>query len=260
MKNQEVQAYYNKFSKGFENDFVKGNQRVFCQIQFVESLLHADISRVLIIGCGYGDLVPYIRKKLGEEIEIYGVDIGDEGIAVAKRAFAKGNNHFLVEDITKNEISLSGKFDLIIFPDCYEHLPTSERPVVHQHLSKLLSDDGMVALTVPSLTKQADLRRRGEGLQIVDEDVSLEDCLQLATDVEGKLAYFSLKTAWKAGDYYHVLICRKRSEPDLLRVWFDLPLFHPSKTWFGSSGILEKRISPYRRLMRSIRIKKLKSA
>lgn len=47
----------------------------------------------------------------------------------------------------------------------------------------LLDDRGKVILTVPSPAHQEYLHRKGEGLQIIDEDVTLENLVCMAGEV-----------------------------------------------------------------------------
>ena len=60
----------------------------------------------------------------------------------------------------------------------------------------------------PRAAKQAALAKAGKGLQIVDEIVTVQDLLTLATSVAGELAYLSLVSVWNRNDYIHAAIAR----------------------------------------------------
>ncbi|MBK1833414.1 class I SAM-dependent methyltransferase [Roseibacillus ishigakijimensis] len=257
MKSETVKKYYDKFSEKFEKDVVYGNLRVEYQKHFLKGVTHPGIQSVLIIGAGYGDLAPVIRKKVGPEARILGLDISSDAIDRANKLFSNEKTRFRVCDICADEDELEGTYDLIIFPDCYEHLPRESRPTVHRKLAMHSHRGTRIVLTVPSLSKQAALRANGEGLQIVDEDVSVEDCLQLAKDVDGYLASFQQKSIWKSCDYYHILICVGEESLQDRNPTTD-GFFMTKLGAFSPQGTLERRLRPYRRLAQMLRERELR--
>jgi len=93
--------------------------------------------------------------------------------------------------------------------DVYEHFPADKRPEVHAALARLLTDDGVVILSVPSPKHQAFLRvERPEGLQPVDEDITHAEVTRLAEDLGGEVAYLKNVTIWRPGDYSHAVVQR----------------------------------------------------
>jgi hypothetical protein len=101
---------------------------------------------------------------------------------------------------------LKGKYQVIILPDVYEHIPKMHRETLHAKLSNLLSEDGKIVITIPSPGNQHSLYEKGPGLQIVDKIVTLEDLVKLANDVGGTLTYFNTISVWETNDYIHAMI------------------------------------------------------
>jgi hypothetical protein len=98
---------------------------------------------------------------------------------------------------------------VIVLPDVYEHVPIADRPAVHQRLDSWLADNGRLILTLPSPAYQQFLRQRGEGLQIVDEVVTLDDLQRLATDVNCVITHYALISAFRTNDYIHAILERQ---------------------------------------------------
>ena len=71
-----------------------------------------------------------------------------------------------------------------------------------------MASGGRLLLTVPSPFHQKALTARGESLQVVDEVVSIEDLLKLASDIGGRLTYFQMISVWCVNDYIHAMIER----------------------------------------------------
>jgi len=141
--------------------------------------------------------------------------------------------------------SIDGKWDVIILPDVYEHIPKDARATLHQKIDQLLTERGRILVTVPSPGKQASLYATGEGLQIVDEIVTLEDLHVVARSVGGVLTYFNMISVWETDDYIHAAIqrgaerVRSIQPPDLipLKGW-------PRRTlWMRAKDFLDYRLS-----------------
>ena len=71
-----------------------------------------------------------------------------------------------------------------------------------------MSARSICILTLPSPSHQRHLADQAEGLQIIDEIVTLADLLVFAQDVGGELSYFNMIHVWRANDYIHAVIER----------------------------------------------------
>lgn len=67
--------------------------------------------KILEIGCANGELIYFLKKKLGNKIQFYGFDIRQDLLNKAKKKLP--DVHFKKVDITK-KIKISEKFDIII--------------------------------------------------------------------------------------------------------------------------------------------------
>ncbi len=197
--------FYDEFSKKLVSDYISGNPRVKAQLAFFEAIVDKSTKSILVVGCGIGDVTYKLAQKYNFT-KVVGVDISTQNINTAKKLFSGTNLEFRCLNIITD--TLDDKWDLVLFPDVYEHIPTSTRSSLHESLSQILSKNGACAFTCPTVEHQAKLRKSGEELQIVDEDVTLKDLDKLANDVGARLVFFSYICVWSNGDYFHSLISR----------------------------------------------------
>lgn len=201
-----VKDYYDKFSPRFINDLVAGNARVKQQLRFFAEAIPSSTARILVIGCGSGEGAYSIAKSIARNAKVVALDISSENITMAKALFRHDNITYLELDVLSGGIE--GKWDVIVLPDVYEHIPLAGRRSLHEKINDLLDDRGKVILTVPSPAHQDCLRRKGEGLQIIDEDVTLEDLVCMAGEVVAELTYFVYVSVWNSNDYIHAILER----------------------------------------------------
>jgi len=201
-----VQEFYDNFSQKFINDYVYENPRIQQQVEFFANAIPPHTSKLLVIGCGSGQGAHYIATKVAKNARILAVDISSENIKLANSLFPHKNIEYRQVDVTSAPIE--GEWDAIVFPDVYEHIPIASRDNLHSQLNKLLSKKGMILLTIPSPGKQESLYATGEGLQVVDEIVTIEDLLKIGKDVDGVLTYFRMISVWNTNDYIHAIVER----------------------------------------------------
>ena len=67
---------------------------------------------ILDVGCGLGDLVPYLEMHYGSEFEYLGLDIADSLINQARYMYKKNNVNFICSEMT--EFSTNENFDIVI--------------------------------------------------------------------------------------------------------------------------------------------------
>jgi len=202
---REVEAYSDEFSQRFLKDIVEGNRRVDCQLALLSSAIPLDVRAVLVIGFGSGQGAHHVAA-VARDATITGVDISTENQRIAQTLFAHPRIQYRKLDVTKDH--LDGIYDVVILPDVYEHIPATSRREFHAQLNRLLAPAGRLILTLPSPGHQSMLRNRGEGLQIVDETVTLDDLIKLACEVNGAVTYFNSISVWGSNDYLHAVIER----------------------------------------------------
>ena len=201
-----TQRFYDQFSSRFVRDYVWGNLRVERQLKFLAAAIPPAVRTALVIGCGSGESARFVAHRVARGSTVLGVDISSESLRLARALNSHPRVRYEQLDVLSDE--LEGIFDVVILPDVYEHIPAAMRRVLHQKLDGALAEEGRVLLTFPSPGHQAALAAAGEGLQIVDEVVTLDDMRDLARDVRAELTYFNLISVWRANDYVHAGITR----------------------------------------------------
>ena len=202
--NPHIKDYYDDFVGHLVQDFIQGNPRLEVQYDFIRDSLSPMVNNVLIIGCGSGESAYLIASKFAPRAQVLAVDISSENIKAAESLFKHDRITYRVMDVTQ-ELP-DGRFDIILLPDVYEHIPRESRGSLHASLQKLLSPHGLILITIPSQSHQENLIRLGTGLQVIDEIVSMEDLQLLARDIDGHLVYYCLVNVFKKGDYVHAII------------------------------------------------------
>tara|TARA_R100000027_G_scaffold38198_1_gene28154 strand:+ start:3414 stop:4178 length:765 start_codon:yes stop_codon:yes gene_type:complete len=203
----EISKFYDKFNDRLLKDYVYGNLRVQKQLSFFQTLINRSGLNILVVGCGIGDVTFELAKNRSKPDKVLGVDISSKNINLACRLFANDNLEYRRCDIISE--NLEDGWDLILFPDVYEHIPTDLRSKLHYQLKGLLKPEGIVALTCPTVQHQNYLRERGEGLQVVDEDVTVRDLDVLASDLNGYItSYAHVRFPRAPHQYFHATIAR----------------------------------------------------
>ena len=202
----EVTSFYDEFSARLVRDYVHGNKRVDAQIAFLRDAIGPETERIVVIGCGSGEVAHYVAGHIAKRARILAVDISPTNIRIAQLLFPHRRIEYRCADALNTPIQ--GSWDVIVLPDVYEHIPLEVREKLHANLKPMLSTRGRVLLTLPSPGHQAMLRERGEGLQIVDETVTLNDLTTMADDLGATLTYFAMVTVFNTSDYVHAVIER----------------------------------------------------
>ena len=241
----EVEAFYDSFSRKFVEDIVEGNERVDQQLSFFSRAIPMGVKSVLVIGCGSGQGAHFIAT-IFPSAKLLAVDISSENLRLAQNVFA----HPRIEYRQVNVIAdpLDGEFEVIVLPDVYEHIPKEARNVLHERFDRLLTPSGRILFTVPSPGKQNSLYATGEGLQIVDEIVTLEDLNLVAHDVSGVLTYFNMVSVWETSDYIHAVVERGVEPIRLVEEADKLPIkgWSPRTIWTRGKDFLGYRFGLYR--------------
>ncbi len=202
----QVELFYDEFSRRFIEDIVLKNERVARQLRFWSSAIPRSAQSVLMIGFGSGQGAHFIASEIAQSSVVTAVDISSDNLRIATGLFGHPRVRYQKLDAVNDLIE--GTFDAIVLPDVYEHIPVQSRPMLHSTLDRLLDPNGRLFITVPSPGKQDALRTSGQGLQIVDETVTLGNLVKLAGDVGGSLTYFNLISVWQTNDYVHAVVER----------------------------------------------------
>lgn len=200
--------FYDTFNSRLLKDYIRGNKRVSEQRCFFFKTLRAEHKRILVVGCGLGDITANIAQRMKDSF-VLGLDISPENISVAQKLFSLPNLEYRLCNVIDDDIE--DNWDIAFFPDVYEHIPKHLREKLHQRLGGIINSSARCVLTCPTLSQQDFLRRKGEGLQIIDEDVSVSDLCDFAQDVGGELTYYTRKSIFRKGDYLHAIIDRDKT-------------------------------------------------
>jgi colanic acid/amylovoran biosynthesis glycosyltransferase len=205
-------AFYDRFARKLLADYASGNPRTEQAIVFALSALPHDSIDVLDVGCGIGWSTSEIASN-HPSARIEGVDLSPRLVDVARTLFGQEPRvRFEVCDFIASEIA--GLFDAVVLLDVYEHFPVALRSLVHHKLRALLKEDGCLIVTVPTPEHQEYLRsQHPEGLQPIDEDVSVHDIQTLADDIEGRIVAQRMVSVWRANDYTYAHIQRGSRRP-----------------------------------------------
>jgi SAM-dependent methyltransferase len=108
-----IQRYSNRLKEyGYSPETLGWGKNGRQELRFFilsEFILHDSNCSVLDVGCGFGDLFPYLRKY-GWKGKYLGIDIVPELVEVAKRKYPEAE--FMVSDII--DIPMDKKFDFVL--------------------------------------------------------------------------------------------------------------------------------------------------
>ncbi|MFA6091797.1 MAG: class I SAM-dependent methyltransferase [Elusimicrobiota bacterium] len=110
-----IRALYNDryAEKGRSHETVgwssRKDQRLRFEMLFRGLPIHG--KTLLDVGCGLGDLIPFLDEKTGKDYEYLGTDISESLIADAEKTFGGPHRRFLVADILEQELP---KADIVV--------------------------------------------------------------------------------------------------------------------------------------------------
>lgn len=99
---------------------------------------------VLDLGCGKGKFANLISQI--PETFVFGVDIDDRSIRIAKQECKTSNCHYMLGNV--EDMGIKSKFDIIVCTDVIEHLYHPDQ-FVHG-MCQLLENQGIILLGVPN--------------------------------------------------------------------------------------------------------------
>ncbi|MFA5258421.1 MAG: class I SAM-dependent methyltransferase, partial [Opitutales bacterium] len=196
----DPKQFYDQFAIKLARDMLSGNARMEKAIIFACSLLQGHFRKsVLDLGCGIG-WSSFEFSRAVPEAQVQGLDLSPTLISVARMMFPGSDKlQFESGDLTEAswQQGRAGKYDACMMLDVYEHIPAAFRPVFHASLASVLSPDAVIGLSCPTTLHQDYLRKfQPEGLQPVDEDISLEVIQTLAAQTSSEVVYFEYVSIW----------------------------------------------------------------
>lgn len=224
----DVEAFYDNFVERLVKDYLFANRRIKAAIRFALGQFQHRPLQILDIGCGLG-WTSFEMARHFPHATILGVDLSGQLIHTAQQLFDKRNLQYQKTDVTSADFAFDRQFDAVLLIDVYEHIPAEDRKAFHQSLRRLLAPNARIIVTCPTIYHQQWLRdHQPEGLQPVDEDLTLANMVQMAEELEGQLSVFALQSVWHGNDYFHAMI-------DLQPKWGIAPptplKIHISRRW-----------------------------
>ncbi len=142
------QDYYNK---GYEAGNVESHVfRMYGRILRYEFGMDGSKGeRILDFGCGQGSAAFFFKRN---GFDVYGVDISEVDIGVAKNCMPDIKDHFMVipPRPDSSDIFFGGGFDLIVSVQTLYYLDNEDMKIRLQTLNNMLKDDGFVYFTMMS--------------------------------------------------------------------------------------------------------------
>ncbi len=205
----DVRSFYDSRIEGKLRDFTDFNPRIEAAVRAIEEWAPRNPKRILEIGCGIG-ATSYRMARAWPNSEVLGADISEQSIRVAQQCFQRSNLKYQAGLITAE--SLNDKFDFIVLMDVYEHIAVEARPMLHAAIRAHADTHCRVFLSYPTPATQVhDRREIPEEMQPIDEDVTPNDMLTLASDLDMQLMYYREVGIWNYGDFAHTVVGRFNS-------------------------------------------------
>jgi len=102
--------------------------------------------RILDVGCGAGKNLLKIDSEY-EDCELYGIDISEKMVEIAKQNSANAMNRIVFSNIDFLKFNLEEKYDIIIFNYVLHHMEKPQLAVEKAY--SLLKNNGLIMITVP---------------------------------------------------------------------------------------------------------------
>jgi 2-polyprenyl-3-methyl-5-hydroxy-6-metoxy-1,4-benzoquinol methylase len=170
--NDEVAKYYDNFKHHQKKLGINIRHRtIFSNLK--KAGLRSD-SRVLEIGCGIGTVSNLICGFITTG-RFTGVDISKESIEHA-RHFNKqfANAEFVVSDMS--DFKRADKYDYVVLPDVLEHIPVEHHQALFATIAAHSTENTIILINIPEpYTLDWVRRNKPEGLQIIDQSLSMQD-------------------------------------------------------------------------------------
>lgn len=244
MKQQEIEKYYDNFRGKLIQDFLRPNIRIENAIKSSLAKIPFDTKSILDLGFGLG-WSTYEFARAFPDSKVEGYDISEELTKAATAIFNLPNLLYTSLDLTSN--FPSGKFDVIVMLDVFEHIPLLARAKFYGHIKESLTENGRVIFTCPTVYHQNYLREfKPEGLQPVDEYVDLEVIKEFAIGTNTNICHFEFLDIWNKRDYLFCVIEREygyqHRKPDVYLESIEVLNFYEKYNMILKAGISKSRL------------------
>jgi SAM-dependent methyltransferase len=143
--------------------WVKGRQTV--RFKILSQIGEIDKTRVLDIGCGFGDLFHFF-KKLGKDVDYTGFDINPNFIETAKKHYPEA--HFVVGNLL--EAKIKGRYDWVFASGVFEFKYPNMSGFVEKFLTKMFAV-ATKGIAADFMTSYVDFRGGREGFYASPEEI-----------------------------------------------------------------------------------------
>jgi len=201
----ESEAFYDRFTKKLVSDYLTNNRRMFSAIRLALKWIPVKSSNILDIGCGIGWSTHELASH-NPTVIVKGIDLSSNSIEVANTLFKTENTSFEKLDVTKEDFTKNNIFDAVIMLDVLEHIPVDDRDNFIDSVNSILTSRGRFIVSCPTVFHQNYLKKKGEGLQPVDEDITIDILQKIAMQLNGDIIYFKYISIWHTNDYFHAVI------------------------------------------------------
>lgn len=203
---QSVENYYDEFSE----------KQVDIGINYRHHKIHEWLLQfglkphhnVLELGCGIGPQTELLASYLNKDVNITALDISPKSIETAqKRLHAFPHVNFMVGDVV--DMSINGKFDVIVLPDVIEHIPLNQHARLFGKIKELLNEDGFVLIHIPNpyYLEWVHVNRK-EDLQIIDQPIYTQELCNNAYPHGLHIAHLQTYPIWVSGGDYQVIVLK----------------------------------------------------
>lgn len=152
------------------------------KVQLLKSVI-GNVHNILDFGCGIGRSIKYFKKYFGTDIKIYGCDVSEKSIGIAKQNFPDGV--FFVNSSTDIYAAQDNKYDVVFLACVCHHIEPAERAKWVDAIIDSLSKSGYIAVFEHNLINPLTKRIVNGTNNDVDDErwmLSHKELIELLTD------------------------------------------------------------------------------
>jgi trans-aconitate 2-methyltransferase len=207
LDNKKVIEFYNEYVEHQQD--VGINERIYEMYRRLKKRgLHSG-SNVLELGCGIGTLT-YLLAKTVKTGTIESVDISTQSIEFAKQRIKQANVTLVAHDVV-DYIPKMKNIDFITLFDVIEHIPMERHDGLFRNLSKLLNDNTVILINIPSPAAiQYDIDNNPNALQVIDQPLPIDFIVGNIVKNGLSLVSFENHSIWAEHDYQFFVIAKNK--------------------------------------------------
>jgi SAM-dependent methyltransferase len=169
---------------------------------------------VLEIGCGIGTVTGILAQYLKSGF-LFSCDISPESIATAKERL-NGYSNIELAALDATDFYIHRTFDMVILPDVIEHIPQELHARMFQNIDKMLRQNGVVYIHIPSPYYLDWCRSyRPHVLQMLDQSIYLDSFMHSIAETNLYISEEQSYCIWMknmgggGGEYIHRVLRKK---------------------------------------------------